>query len=143
MNNYESYSLYVSAISLLFSVYVFFKNKLYSNSSQESLVFSNITNAKNDVSKAVESVSALYEDFTPLGNSVRYTLHDARLGLIQAYEFAGQQYFSGAINRWRFDQLYSSEIMDLWTDPVYRELLQKGYYPSLIKLRKKYEYNVH
>lgn len=131
MSIYEKLSLGISAFAFVISLFVYFKNKLYSTATLETSIFAQIASAKSALSSSIEDDLAFGEDFSALGIHIANNRISAQKDLINAYEFACQHYLSGAVNRGHFRNLYAPEIAELFTDGAFSEIIHAGTYPSL------------
>ena len=116
-------SLVVSIVSLCFSVYVFFKNKLYSNISVESQLFENINSAISAYYNKHSDYSVFNGGTDELSTSIKKEFYSSIDGVLSAYNFACIQYKIASINENRFAELYLSDIKSFIEKDNFKEML--------------------
>jgi len=135
---FDIINLILATCSILFSVYVFLKNKLYSKSSVENAVYSNIATALTQLSAAASDYAVFKNDSGELAEQQRTNYFNAIASVLDAYNFACQQYYSRILNSASFANCYASKIEALFEDPIYQTELQKpNYYHYLHKYHQQ------
>lgn len=128
-------SLIVSIVSLCFSVYVFLKNKLYSNISIENQLFSNINNAVTTYHDQLSDDTVFQYDTSNLANSVKEGFRSSVDSVLSAYDFACMQYETTAIDESRFTALYLSDIKSFMEKDIFKAALNN---PDKYKYLKEF-----
>lgn len=119
-------SLVVSIVSLCFSIYVFFKNKLYSNVAVENQLFANIVSAVSEYYKKCSDRAVFKNQTGALPDSINEEFYSSIDGVLSAYNFACMQYETTAIRQNRFIELYLNDIKTFLKKDEFKEMLNSS-----------------
>lgn len=117
-------SLLVSVVSLAFSVYVFLKNKLYSNISIENQLFENINSAISAYRKTCSDYAVFQNGYDELSVTIKDDFLSAIDSVLSAYDFACMQYDTTGIDTNRFIDLYLSDIKTFLKENRFKEMFE-------------------
>ncbi len=117
-------SLIVSVVSLVFSVYVFLKNKLYSNIAVENQLFENINSAVSAYRENCSGYVIFQNEDDDLSTSFKAKFFSSIDGVLSTYNFACMQYETTAIDSNRFTALYLSDIKSFLKEDKFREMFE-------------------
>lgn len=128
----EIISLIVSIFSLCFSMYVFFKNKLYSFATMENEIYKTVNSAVSEFHKAKEDYAVFENDQSSLGKTVKEKYKEAILSAFSSYDFCIMQYQRCHLPAEHFNSLYKQSILAFVKTPEHSSLLSlSDQYPYL------------
>src|SRR5574343_658667 len=119
MTNYELASLFISAISLCFSLFAFFSSRKTEATQVELYINERITNTKEKVSEQANIIAPLKAKKDLSAEEQRLKeLYEAGFNAavennLNAYEEACAKYLDGKADRNRFKKSYKKEIKQL------------------------------
>ena len=129
----------LASISLLFSLYVFAKNKLYSKTNVDVSILNTITAAHSEVAKALQDLAIFQNDPSDFGETMRQNAYSSFDTLLLAYNYACSKYYKQAVTLDWFELTYKPRISSLFKTPLYQELLaNKESYPYLHRFHSEY-----
>lgn len=136
---YESVALFLSIVSLVFSVYVYIKNRLYSKISVEFELSNSIRKALSDLQDARYNFIGFskMDDEPEMLEEANAAYKKSIENLYSAYNEACYHLFKGSIDNEYFEENYSSEIINLSTNEDYADIIKLEKYPSLQKFITK------
>ncbi len=138
MSSYEKLNLILSLIALLISLFVFFKNRLYTNRSflieifnQMSASFSNYQLSRHELAVSQKSDATF--------SSISLKHHENLLTVLSVYDHACYWYYHHAFSRKVFREHAALDIKSLFLTPDFSDVLNSS---SQFDSLKKFYQNV-
>ncbi len=128
MAKYIAISDILSLLALIFSIYVFFKNQLYTNYIATIDIEQNIFKIKSSLTET----EANYKVFSshkedPLYKVYKTSYEEQIIALISAFETFSEMYYKRQIVRSLFKRKYKYEIKNLFKNELYSKFISDEY----------------
>ncbi|MBS6168631.1 hypothetical protein [Dielma fastidiosa] len=137
-STFNFFTILISLASLAFSLFNFHKDRVFKKTTTETEIFNVISNAQSMLSASNKDMGVFDGDDSQLGISHQIAHQSALNGVLEAYNDACFKFSVNAVHRKYFLKTYREDILNLFNDKSYSNIINNGKFIYLHEFYNKH-----